>query len=168
MNGNHSIVPWMRSIPCQYIDKVPYGCVQDRVRFTYQALGERRLVPIGQMLFQSQNDTVGNDGSENHPLKWSEGCQSRKYTKQHGTNSNIKTENALHFQHVNKSYCNCSVVVFSYTRSAFKVIKLINESTLSGYGSPGIFTTINSKSLHKSNKKPNPKPKVSSQPRLGS
>ena len=49
-----------------------------RVCRTYQTLRQRRLVPIRQMLFQSQDDAVGNDGSKNHPLKWSEEGQSRK------------------------------------------------------------------------------------------
>lgn len=35
------------------------------------------------MLFQSQDDAVGNDGSENHPLKWSEEGQSRTHTSRY-------------------------------------------------------------------------------------
>lgn len=71
----------------------------------------------------------------------------------------MKMENVLHLQHVLKRYYNCNIVVFNYTWSAFKVIKLITECTLSGYGSLGIITIINLPSPHKSHKKPNSKPK---------
>lgn len=56
------------------------GCVRwlASLAWTYQALGQRSLVPVGQMLFQSQDNAVGNDGSEDHPLKRSEEAQSRK------------------------------------------------------------------------------------------
>lgn len=75
----------VKSIPNQ-------NCLLDLIKFTYgwyttsflssfltyQAFRQRRLVPIRQMLFQGQDNAVGNDGGKNHPLKWSERLQSRE------------------------------------------------------------------------------------------
>lgn len=39
-------------------------------RGTYQSAGHRGLVILGQMLLQGQDDAVGNDGGQDHVLKW--------------------------------------------------------------------------------------------------
>lgn len=49
-----------------------------RLRLPHQTLRQWRLVTVGQMLLQGQDDAVGDDGGENHPLKWSEGSEFRK------------------------------------------------------------------------------------------
>lgn len=43
-----------------------------RVRISHQSLGHGRFVLSGKVLFQSQDDTVGDDGGEDHVLEWSE------------------------------------------------------------------------------------------------
>lgn len=37
---------------------------------TYQSAGHRGLVILRKMLFQGQDNAVGNDGGQNHVLKW--------------------------------------------------------------------------------------------------
>lgn len=41
-------------------------------RETYQSSGHRGLVILGKMLLQGQDDAVGNDGGQDHILKWRE------------------------------------------------------------------------------------------------
>lgn len=49
----------------------PFSGVQIENKIAHQSFGHRCLVLTGKMLLQSQNDTVGDDGSQDHVLKWS-------------------------------------------------------------------------------------------------
>jgi len=73
-------------------------------RVCYQSFGQRRLVSIRKVLFQSQDNAVCNDGGEDHPFKWSIAAVKASITNKQGTCKHIPYTHGLYIIHPETSF----------------------------------------------------------------